>query len=426
MIRKYREWKQQHIGKKLLSCILAGILVILCLSASAFAKNGEDGDDDKDAQIEQLKTSISEKQGQLSELEKEKKQIQAGKTNIERLKNSLIYSRNQVSEMVEALDLQVAELQGNIDNYNALIETKKQEIQVTMQEVQAAEDTVSEYYNAMKERIRYMYERGDNGSLELILSSKSLSDMLNKADYIEALEAYDRQQLAEYQLVVEYCNTVKLQLEEEQSVLEEAQVALLEEQDNINELIETKTAEIEAYNQEINNTQQALNEYQEELEAQDSIIKDLEAAIKAEQQALSEATRRHYDGGMFVHPCPGYKRVSSEFGNRVNPVTHVSQLHNGIDLAAPAGTPIYAAYDGTVVAAAYTAAMGNYIMIDHGDGLYTIYMHASALYVSKGQGVKAGDHIAAVGTTGRSTGNHLHFTVRLNGSYRNPREYFTP
>jgi murein DD-endopeptidase MepM/ murein hydrolase activator NlpD len=107
----------------------------------------------------------------------------------------------------------------------------------------------------------------------------------------------------------------------------------------------------------------------------------------------------------------------------MHPTLGVQKMHNGIDLAAPTGSSILAAYSGTVVAAAYSSTMGNYIMIDHGDGLYTIYMHASALYVSTGQEVSAGQNIAAVGSTGRSTGPHLHFGVRLNGSYVSPWNY---
>ncbi|OQA22580.1 MAG: Murein DD-endopeptidase MepM [Firmicutes bacterium ADurb.Bin354] len=107
----------------------------------------------------------------------------------------------------------------------------------------------------------------------------------------------------------------------------------------------------------------------------------------------------------------------------MHPTLKVQKFHNGVDLAAPGGSPILAAYDGKVVAAAYSSSMGNYIMIDHGDGLYTIYMHASALYVSKGQTVSKAQKIAAVGSTGRSTGNHLHFGVRLNGNYVDPMGY---
>lgn len=395
-------------------------------SFSAISYAGDEEDEENNEKIEELKNSISEKQTQLNDLATEKKTLINGKTNVENLKKNLTSSRDEISNLVEELDTQVATLQDNIDTYADLVATKQEEIVVTTAEVEAAEATVEEYYTAMKERIRYVYERGDTQALELILTATSLSDMLNKEDYVEALEVYDRQKLEEYQLVVEYCELVKEELLEEQSVLEEAQTALLEEQENLNELIDTKIAEIEAYNTEINNTQAAINEFNEELEAQESIISALEAAIAADKAALSEATRRHYDGGMFVHPCPGYVRISSEFGTRKHPISGVTKLHNGIDLAAPAGTPIYAAYNGTVVAASYTAAMGNYIMIDHGDNLYTIYMHCSKLFVSTGQVVVAGDHIAAVGTTGSSTGNHLHFTVRNNGQYENPRNYFTP
>ena len=126
---------------------------------------------------------------------------------------------------------------------------------------------------------------------------------------------------------------------------------------------------------------------------------------------------------MFTWPCPKYTRISDNYGMRVHPTLGIEKMHNGIDLAAPGGSPILAAYAGTVVAAAYEGSMGNYVMINHGGGLYTVYMHCSALYVSKGQDVSAGTKIAAVGSTGRSTGNHLHFGVRLNGAYVSPWNY---
>ena len=132
-----------------------------------------------------------------------------------------------------------------------------------------------------------------------------------------------------------------------------------------------------------------------------------------------------YDGGVFAFPLESYTRVSSDYGYRIHPILNVQQFHNGVDFAAPKGTKIYAAYDGEVVAATYSSTMGNYVMIDHGSGLFTIYMHASKLYVSKGDIVIKGDHIAAVGTTGRSTGNHLHFTVRKNGAYESPWNYLS-
>ena len=117
--------------------------------------------------------------------------------------------------------------------------------------------------------------------------------------------------------------------------------------------------------------------------------------------------------------------MSCDYGWRIHPILKVKQFHNGVDFAASKGTAIYAAYDGVVVSAAYSPTMGNYVMINHGDNLYTIYMHASTLKVSANAVVKRGDTIALVGSTGRSTGNHLHFSVRKNGEYVSPWEYVT-
>ena len=168
---------------------------------------------------------------------------------------------------------------------------------------------------------------------------------------------------------------------------------------------------------------QTVKEYEADIAEQNETIKALEAIVAEERKKLAAEQGRKYDGGVFAWPAPSYTRISDDYGNRTHPILGTQQFHNGIDMAAPGGSAILAAYDGKVVAAAYSGSMGNYIMIDHGDSLYTIYMHASALYVSKGQEVNRGDKIAAVGSTGRSTGNHLHFSVRLNGSYVSPWSY---
>ena len=130
-----------------------------------------------------------------------------------------------------------------------------------------------------------------------------------------------------------------------------------------------------------------------------------------------------YDGGAFKFPLASYTRISDEYGMRIHPTLGVEQFHNGVDFAANGGTAIYAAYDGKVAAAAYSTTMGNYVMIDHGGGLYSVYMHASELLVSPGQQVSAGQVIARVGSTGISTAPHLHFGVSLNGSYVSPWGY---
>ena len=222
---------------------------------------------------------------------------------------------------------------------------------------------------------------------------------------------------------------MKEQLEEEETTLKDAKATALNKEDEMNDLIETKNNQIEGYEQDITNKEKAIKEYEAEIAAQNATIAALESKIKqAEREAMDVSGNDVsapiiYGGGKFCWPAPSYKRISDDYGNRIHPTLGVQQFHNGIDMAAPTGSPILAATDGEVIAAAYSSTMGNYIMINHGSGIYTIYMHASALYVSNGQKVSKGQKIAAVGSTGRSTGPHLHFSVRVNGSYVNPWNY---
>lgn len=405
----------KNIIKKIAYSLALGYCIFFLSTSNSLA------DDPKD--INELKESINAKEKELKNLESEKKSIQAGKTNVQKAINNLQSEKKELSGMVAELDNQVASIELNIENYGKMIEAKEVEIENAKTELALAEKVVSEQYNAMKERIRFMYERGDNYYLEMVMDSKSFGEMLNKADYIEQLSAYDRKMLDEYTLTVQYTQKCKEELEAEEEVLEEAKKAQEEEKESMNAMIAEKKKQIEAYETDINNKEAALEEYDEELAAQNQIIEALEAQVAAEKSELAAATARHYNGGAFVWPAPSYTRISSEFGWRMHPTLGIKKYHNGLDMAAPGGSPILAAADGKVVAAGYSSSMGNYIMIDHGDKLYTIYMHASKLYVSNGVEVSAGQKIAAVGTTGRSTGNHLHFGVRLNGEYVSPYKY---
>lgn len=200
------------------------------------------------------------------------------------------------------------------------------------------------------------------------------------------------------------------------------------EKEQLQIVADAKEAQMKEYESDIKDMEKLIKEYDEDIKAQDAVIKQIEAQIKKQKEAANAGAGNvtlTYDGGKFIHPCPGYTRISSEFGWRLHPTLKVNKYHNGVDLAAPYATPIYAAYKGTVAGAGYNSSMGNYVMIDHGGGLFTIYMHASKLLVSTGQTVTAGQNIALVGSTGRSTGNHLHFGVRLNGSYVDPMSYIS-
>lgn len=374
-------------------------------------------------EISELKQSIEKKQNEINKAKNEKKKLQTGLTDVKNVVASLETSKKNLANYVSKLDVTLTEVQTKIVELNAMISEKETQIANTNAELEQAIQTEQKQYAAMKARIKMIYERGDTFYLELMLTATSFSDMINKADYIEKLTAYDNKMLAQYQATKEYVALCKEQLEAEQELLNEAKVDVEKEQKSLELLIAEKEKEITAYESDINNQEKLMKEYEDEIAAQNAEIKELEAAVAAEREALAQATARKYDGGIFAWPAPSYKRISDDYGYRTHPILKVKQFHNGIDMAAPGGSPILAAYDGKVISAAYSSTMGNYIMIDHGSNLYTIYMHASALHVSKGEEVKRGQRIASVGTTGRSTGNHLHFSVRLNGSYVNPWDY---
>lgn len=369
--------------------------------------------------------SIREKE---REIEKAKEQVSGLKnslTDVEKLKKELEQSKNDLTAFVQQLDGQLADIQEKIAQYNTMITDKEKEIEETARDLDEAQARQEQQYAAMKKRIQFMYERSDSFYMETLFGSNSIAGIVNRADYIEALSRYDREKLDEYVETRKYVELCKEELEVEKQVLDEAREAVKEEEANVNSLIGEKEAQIVSVSGDIANKEAAIKEYEDMIAQENAEIAALEKAVAEERARLEaeNAQARIYNGGMFAWPCPGYKRISDEYGNRMHPILGVEKFHNGLDMAASSGTPILAAYDGDVVAADYSGSMGNYIMINHGSGLYTIYMHCSALYVSKGQTVSKGQNIAAVGSTGRSTGPHLHFSVRLNGNYVSPWNY---
>lgn len=397
--------------------ITAGLCLIGLLICTLFPAAG--------VKASPLEESIRSKQNQISQARAEKKKLQSGLSDVKKMVKELEKSKNNLENYVVELDGKLTSIENKITEYTGLISEKEKEIENTKQELQTAKEVEAAQYAAMKKRIKFLYEKRETGYMELLLSSKSFGDLLNKAEYIEKLSAYDREQLIEFQQNVELIAACQQALEEEEEVLKTAKASVEKEQKSMEALISEKEKEIVAFQSDIGSKEAAIKDYEADIAAQNATISALEKAVEEEKKKMAEQNRpkQTYDGGMFQFPCPSYKRVSSEYGNRMHPTLGIKKFHNGVDLAAPGGSPILAAYDGTVVGAGYNSSMGNYVMINHGDGLYTVYMHASALYVSNGQKVSKGAKIAAVGSTGRSTGNHLHFSVRLNGSYVNPWNY---
>ena len=366
--------------------------------------------------------SIKQKESQISDAKKERDSMKSNLTNLESLKKELESTKSDLNTYIQQIDSSLTDIQTKIDTLTEQITAKETEIEETQNELEEAIEVQKQQYEAMKKRIKFMYEQGDTLYFELLVQSGSFAEMLNKAEYIELLSSYDRQKLNEYIQQTQLIEVTKEALEEEKTTLDEAKKDVEIEQSNMEALRQEKNAELSTVSSDIQDKEAAIKEYEAQIAAEDAAIAALEAEVARDK---AELNKLKYDGGMFTWPCPSYTRISDDYGMRLHPTLGINKMHNGIDLAAPAGSPILAAYNGTVVAASYEASMGNYVMINHGDGLYTVYMHCSKLYVSQGQSVTKGQTIAAVGTTGRSTGNHLHFGVRLNGSYVSPWNYLS-
>lgn len=369
--------------------------------------------------------SIKEKENQIEQAQEEKENLQDTLTDVKEIKKKLEKEKRDLSKYVEQLDGQLVTIQENIAHLNGLISEKEIQIAETQAQLEEARRIEEEQYDAMVQRIRFMYTQGETTYIDMIFSGDSVSDILNQIVYMEQISAYDRQQLDEFMLNRQLIEACEQQLIAAKELLDAQKAGVEAEETAMEELIAEKEATIVAYQTDIKNKEQAIADYEADIAAQNEIIEALEAAVAAERKRIMEANGvvLTYDGGQFKMPIASYTRVSSPYGWRMHPTLGVEKYHDGIDLASPTGTAIYAAYDGIVVAAAYSSSMGNYVMIDHGSGLYTIYMHASKLYVSEDDVVVRGETIAAVGSTGRSTGPHLHFGVRLNGAYVDPSNY---
>lgn len=372
--------------------------------------------------------TIKEKEGQISQAEEERKQLENNLTDMKKLKEELEGKKADLKNYVVQLDASLSTIENKVAELKGQISVKEEELELTQKELEQAVATEEKQYEQMKARIRLIYERGDAYYLDVLLTADSLGDLLNRMDYVDALQAYEQRTLEEYRQNRQWVELCKAELEAEKQVLDQARANMEQEQQNMEDLIQEKNKKINEYEGDINNKEQAIKEYEAMIAEQNEVIEQLEAAVAAERKRILESSGivLTYDGGVFKFPLASYTRVSDDYGNRIHPTLGVPQFHNGVDLAAPKGTAIYAAYDGVVVAATYSGTMGNYIMLDHGDSLYTIYMHASALYVQKDDVVARGETIAAVGSTGRSTGNHLHFSVRRNGAYVSPWEFLSP
>ena len=389
-------------------------LVLILVLAAGISIQASSASTEKVTEDAASTKSLQEAQDEKAQLEKALKEAQS---TIEDLKDS----KGDIESKVTELNQQLIDISARITDLENQLTAKSEDIQETKDELAGAKEREAQQYADMKVRIQFMYENGQTSYLEALLSSRNISEVLNSADYIAQIQSYDRQKLTEYQDTVESIVNLEAQLEQEYTDLEALKSTVESNKATVAAMMRQKESELADISGDIEDAQSDADYYAAEIQAQEELI----AAIKrAEAEKAAAGVEEHpYTGGAFRWPCPSSTRVTSDYGTRVSPMSGASSNHKGIDIGASAGADIIAAADGTVTAASYSSAAGNYVMIDHGGGLYTVYMHASSLLVSPGQTVSAGDVIAKVGSTGISTGSHLHFGVSLNGSYVSPWSY---
>lgn len=366
------------------------------------------------------KSDLQNAQNQQNDIQNKKKETE---DKIAQLKEQ----SSDLTSLIQGLDAQMGELSSSLDDINTQIAALEAEIEETQAQLEQAEVDKDDQYQAMKLRIQFMYEHNDYTYIEVLLSSQSMADMLNKFEYINKISEYDRKMLEEYQSTINLISSSKVKLEEDKEALTANQEELQAQVEALEVVQNEKTAQLSALNK--NTADQ--ESYKKQLEADeaklDAEIASITAKIKAEEEASKATPVNRYDGGTFRWPTTS-TRITSPYGD----TSDRSSPHKGVDIGAVSagvsGDPVYAAYDGKVVIAhsqsEYYSTAGNYVMIYHGNGLYTRYLHLDSLSVSVGAQVTKGQKLGVMGNTGNSFGAHLHFDVMLNNVYVNPMSYF--
>ena len=356
---------------------------------------------------------------------------------------------DKLTAAVNELDKQATDISTQIVEKKQQAEDLQNEIDETHTKLAEAQVSEDNQYEAMKKRIQYLYEEGDVAYIDALMSSASFEDSLNKSEYVDQLSTYDQKQLNKLVKtkndIAEYQQTLKDDLAD----VEKVKADLETKQADLDDVISQKNAEINKYSDDVEMQKALAAEYAKQESELDDKLAEL---ARQEQQRLEEerkqreAEQQQQDNnggsdnsgsdsdnsgsnnggsttgsGQFIWPVSG--PITDYFGPRESPTAGASSNHMGIDIGCSYGVPIAAADAGVVTVAEWGESGGNYVMIDHGNGFVTMYLHNSSLAVSVGDVVSQGQTIAYAGSTGYSTGTHCHFSVFLNGSYVNPLDY---
>ena len=397
-------------NNKVISLLLAAALLWGALPVPVFAATS--------AQI----------QDELDDLEAKNAEIQR---EIDAIQNQYDANYNDMESMVatkNAIDQEMTLLSSKIETTNAQISAYSQLIADTQDELDDAQEELRSLSEAHRERVRVMEEEGNLTYWQVIFEANSFTDLLDRINMMEEINASDRRRIEQMRIAADIVTATQMNLESEKLALEETRVQLAEDE----AALEEKRAESDELLLEL---EKKAEEFELLLAQSEILQEELMQEIAQKEAELEEAKYDEYlkklalqgenppSSASWTTPVSGYK-LTSPFGMRLHPVLGYYRMHNGIDMACAQGTPIYATRAGKVTKTAYQAGgAGNYVSINHLDGFSSIYMHMTHYVVTQGQTVSQGQLIGYVGSTGISTGPHLHFGISYAGTYVNPLAY---
>ncbi len=343
-------------------------------------------------------------------------QQQVKKNEAQEKLNSNKEKRAKTLAEMEKFEKEAGEIQTQIDAIDKKIAETDKSLAEQQAKLDVAAARAEEKYDLFKERFRVMCEQGDVSYIEMLLSAKSFSDFVDKTEIVKEISEYDKKIFDEMELV-------RLEIEKARDEIAELKKSQEESKNNLStqkQALQKKQQEQQAYMRELEADAAA---YQKVIDAADAAMESLRRQVSG---SLSSSTGgMKYVGGEFAWPTPSCYYITSHFSpRRKNPVSGVWKRHTGTDIGAAYGASIVAANSGTVTLAGWNSGYGNCVIIDHGGGRATLYAHMSSYSVSSGQYVQRGQQIGRVGSTGNSTGPHLHFEVLINGTAVDPMQYF--
>jgi len=416
-------------NKKIYKSLLAGVLTLVML-VSLLTTSLPVPQVTAEKSATQIKSEIDELERQKAELDKEidglQVKIDENMSEIEKI----VAEKDVIDKEITLLHDKMNNINDQIAIYSTMIALK----QTQLEEAQARLDDLKEQY---KDRIRAMEENGTLTYWEVIFQANDFADLLDRLTMVQEIEQADRQRLEQIRKAKEEVEATKVELEVKKVELEETRTEL-----------EATGKELEAKQKESDAQLQRLldkgAEYEKYIEEQEAKADALAGQIDEKEGQLDEIEKAEYEkwlesqkpangngsstgsntvgGTTWIVPI-NYTAFTSPFGYRYHPLGGDWRHHNGVDLAAPTGTPIYAARSGKVYYRGWWGSGGNTIMINHQDGWISRYLHMNSFAVSDGEWVAAGQVIGYCGTTGGSTGPHLHFEIQYNGVYKNPADY---